>query len=564
MNVSNSAGSAARTTYAWSTVTDRRVPFMITDLLQAAVLDALTALDVDPIPESVSLERPANRDHGDWSTNVALATAKKAGRNPRELGSQLVEHLSANLPDGVAAVEIAGPGFVNFRLDNSWLGETIAATTAAGVETFGRSTQPIPTKVIVEFVSANPTGPLHAGHARGACYGDALARLYEAVGFDVLREFYVNDRGVQMQTYAKSLLARKNGEEPEEDGYKGQYIIDWAQHMPDGLSIDEALEWGYEYAIADQTEVLGQLGIHFDLWFSERSMVETGAIEASLAELRERGVVYDNDGAVWLRSTDYGDDKDRVLVRSDGDYTYILPDIAYHRDKFNRADRLVNVWGADHHGYIPRMKAAMEATGHDPAALSIPITQMVRLMRGDQEVKLSKRTGEIIELRELVDEIGADATRFLYLLQSVETPQTFDLQLAASKAMENPVYYVQMAHARLRSIQNKVSEAGIERQPLEAVDFSVLGHERELELLRQLQQYGDIVAIAAREQSPHKVINWLRDFAAAVHGFYHDCYVMGEDIDPTLTQARLWLVEATRVGLVSGLNLVGVSAPDSM
>ena len=536
---------------------------MITDLLTAALRDALVALDVDPLPDTIGLERPANRDHGDWSSNVSLATAKKAGRNPRELGQQLADHLNANLPAHVDKVEIAGPGFVNFHLADTWLHDVLRDVVAAG-DGYGRSSAGTGTKINVEFVSANPTGPLHAGHARGACYGDAIASLLEAVGHEVEREFYINDRGVQMQTYAASLLARKAGEEPPDDGYVGEYIIDWSKDMPEGLSLDDALEWGYAHAKADQTEVLGSLGVVFDTWYSERSMVGNGMIDAALDDLREHGVVYENDGATWLRSTDYGDDKDRVLIRSDGDYTYITPDIAYHRDKFERADELIDVWGADHHGYVSRMKAAMQSLGKDPDKLTIPITQMVRLMRGDDEVKLSKRTGEIIELRDIVDEIGADAARFTYLLQSVDSPQTFDLELAASKAMDNPVFYVQMAHARLRSIQTKVAEAGIERAALDDVDLGQLTHERELEVLRQLHEYPDIVAIAARELAPHKIANWLREFAAAVHGFYHDCYVMGDDIAPELTQARLWLVEAARVGLVNGLTLMGVSAPDSM
>jgi arginyl-tRNA synthetase len=533
---------------------------MITDTLADALRTALAAIGVAP-PDSVHLERPARREHGDWSSNVALATAKAAGRNPREMAAELVAELSAASIPHVDVVEIAGPGFVNFRLHDTWLHDVLRTVVDAGTDRFGRHDIGAGVKVNVEFVSANPTGPLHAGHARGACYGDTVARLLEAVGHSVEREFYINDRGVQMQTYAASLAARKAGQEPPEDGYQGRYIIDWAAAMPDDA---DPLEWGYAYAKAYQQETLASLGIVFDTWFSERSMIASGAIDEALADLRAHGVVYENDGATWLRSTDYGDDKDRVLVRSDGDYTYITPDIAYHRDKFRRADRLVNIWGADHHGYIARMKAAMQALGHDPDELRIEITQMVRLMRDGEEVKLSKRTGDIIELREIVDEIGADATRFTYLTQSVETPQTFDLVLAASKNMDNPVFYVQMAHARLRSIQAKAAEAGVVAAPLADVDLTPLSHERELEVLRSLDQFPELVSIAARELAPHKVISWLRDHASAVHGFYHDCYVMGDGVSPELTQARLWLCEAARIGLASGLDLVGVSAPDSM
>ena len=293
-------------------------------------------------------------------------------------------------------------------------------------------------------------------------------------------------------------------------------------------------------------------------------MIETGAIESALSALAERGVTYEADGARWLASTRFGDDKDRVLVRSNGEYTYLAPDIAYHRDKFSRADRLINVLGADHHGYVVRMKAAMEALGEDPAHLDMPITQLVKLMRDGEEVKISKREGDLIELAEIVEEIGVDATRFTYLLQSVSSPQTFDLAVASSRAMDNPVYYVQMAHARMAGIVRNAVETGTERLPLADVDLSPLVHERELEVMRQLATFDEIVVLAASEHLPHRVTTWLREFAAAVHGFYHDCYVVGEGIEPELTQARLWLVEASTIGLRVGLGLLGVSAPEEM
>jgi arginyl-tRNA synthetase len=536
---------------------------MIIEILSDALTEALVACGVDAAPDTINLERPGRREHGDWSSNVALASSKAAGRSPHDLAQDLADHLNANLPPHVEAVEIAGPGFVNFRLADSWLHDVLRDVLTEGRQ-YGHTVDGAGVKVIVEFVSANPTGPLHAGHARGACYGDAVASLLQAIGHDVEREFYINDRGVQMQAYGSSLLARKLGNEVPEGGYNGQYIIDWAQEMPDGLDVDGALEWGYERANADQVEVLGRLGIEFDTWFSERSMIESGAIEEALADLKEHGVVYDDDGATWLRSTEYGDDKDRVLIKSDGEMTYLTPDVAYHRDKFGRADRLVNVWGADHHGYVKRMKAAMTSLGHDADELVIAITQMVQLMRGGDEVRLSKRAGDIIEIRDIVDEIGPDATRFTYLLQSVDTRQSFDLELAASQGMDNPVFYVQMAHARLCSIQAKVTEAGIATAQVDDVDLSLLVHERELEVLRQLNEFPETVLIAARELAPHKIVAWLRDFAAAVHGFYHDCYVMGDSVSPELTQARLQLVAGARTGLAGGLDLVGVGAPASM
>ncbi len=535
---------------------------MIRDQLASAVRDALVALDVDPLPETINLERPARREHGDWSSNVALAAAKKAGRNPRELAQALAAHLTAHPPAHVLAVEIAGPGFVNFRLADTWLHDVLRDVVIAGVATYARPDLGHARRTNVEFVSANPTGPLHAGHGRGAVFGDSVARLLERCNYDVEREFYLNDRGVQMQAFAASLAARKAGADLPENGYAGQYIVDWAAEMP---ATANPLEWGYERALRDQREVLGALRIHFDAWSSERQLVNSGAVERTLAELRARDMVYDLDGAVWLRSTTFGDDKDRVLVKGDGQFTYLLPDVAYHRDKYARDfELLLDVWGADHHGYILRMRAALQALGYDVDSFDVAITQLVKLMRGGEEVRLSKRTGDIIELRDVIEEVGADATRFTYLLQSVDTPQTFDLELAKSQSMDNPVFYVQMAHARLCSIARVAGERGVSRTPLASVDLSVLQHERELEVLRVLYALPDTVATACVDRAPHRITAWLRELAGAVHGFHHDCYVLGDGISPELTQARLWLVEAARVGLVIGLDLVGVSAPQAM
>ena len=538
---------------------------MIKDQLVAALATACEAEGIEA-PTVIGLEQPANRDHGDWSSNLAMATAKAAGMNPRELAGRLVERLEAQKIDHVMAIEIAGPGFINFRLTDTWLHDVLRNVVAAG-ENFGRGDAGAGTKVNVEFVSANPTGPLHAGHGRGAIYGDALSSVLEWNGYEVIRETYINDRGVQMETYAKSLQARAKGEEPPEDGYKGQYIVDWAQEMPDDLDTDDLVavrEWGYERAKQDQAEVLASLGIEFDIWFSERSLLDDGRIDTALATLREREMIFDEDGAVWLRSTDFDDDKDRVLVKSDGDYTYLTPDIAYHAVKFDRSDALVNVWGADHHGYIARMKAAMSALGNDADLLDVRVTQMVRLMRGEDEAKMAKRSGDIVELRDVVEEVGPDATRFTYLLQSVDAQQTFDLEAAASQAMDNPVFYTQYAHARIRSIQNKVAEAGIERQSLDSVDLSLLERDRELDVLRALFTGPGVIELAGRERTPHRVVQWVRDLAAAFHGLYHDCYVMGDGVSPELTQARLWIAEAARIGLANGLSLLGVSAPESM
>lgn len=534
---------------------------MIRDDLAVAVRAGLQALAVDPLPDHVALERPANRDHGDWSTNVALATAKRAGRNPRELATDLVAHLEAHPPAHVTAIEVAGPGFVNFRLAPTWLHAVLDEVLDGGIAGYARPDIGGGTSVNVEFVSANPTGPVHAGHARGAAHGDALARLLERTGHRVTREFYINDRGVQMQRFGASLAARRAGEEPPADGYLGEYIVEWAQGMPDDV---DPVVWGEERALADQREVLGSFGVAFDEWFSELSLVASGAIEATLAELAECGATYEADGALWLRSTDHGDAKDRVLVKSDGEYTYLLPDIAYHRDKFSRADRLINVWGADHHGYIDRMKAAMAFLGHDADQLEIEIVQLVDLLSDGEPVKLSKRAGTVVELRDIVDEVGADAARLTYLLQSIDSRQTVDLAEVASQGMDNPVFYVQMAHARIHGIVRRAAEAGVSRLPRAEVDLGLLADERELEVLRSLAELPEIVAIAARDRAPHRVTTWVRELAGAFHGFYHDCYVIGDDIPPELTQARLWLTEGARIGLGIGLDLLGVSAPESL
>lgn len=533
----------------------------IREHLQSALRAALSGVGVDPLPDEIALERPARREHGDWSSNVALAISKSLGKNPREVGMQLVESISADLPDHVESVEIAGPGFVNFRLSDTWLYDVLADVVSGGTTEYATPDLGHGESVNVEFVSANPNKPIHAGHGRGACYGDSLARLRERCGYDVTREFYLNDRGVQMQRFADSLEARKLGEEPPEDGYHGEYVARWASEMPDDA---DPFEWGYARALASHRETLGKLGIEFDSWFSERSMIASGAIDETLADLNARDAVFEHDDATWLRSTDHGDDKDRVIVRSDGDYTYLLPDIAYHRDKFSRAGHLVNVWGADHHGYVSRMKAAMSFLGHDADELEVVITQLVDLERDGEPVRMSGRSGDLIELDDVITEVGSDAARFTYLMQSVDSRQTFDLDEVKKQAMDNPVFYVQYAYARVCSIEAKAREAGVDRLPLDQIDLTLLTHERETDLLRSLFELPELVEIACTENAPHRISGWAREQAAALHGFYHDCYVMGEGVSAELTQARLALVEGSRIGMAIALDLLGVSAPESM
>ncbi len=533
---------------------------MIRDSLAAALRTALTEAGIEP-PAEIHLERPGRREHGDWSSNVAMATAKANGRVPRELAGDLVERLNAAPPAHVERVEIAGPGFVNFHLRETWLHDVLVDVIAGGEDGYARLDLGGGRRVNVEFVSANPTGPIHAGGGRWAAFGDSLCRILERTGHVVHREYYLNDRGVQMGIFGASLSARKAGTELPEDGYAGEYIREWAAEMPD--DVDPA-EWGYERAKRDLRESLASIGAVFDTWSSEQALADTGEVGAALDDLRHRGVVFEKDGATWLRTTDFGDDKDRVLVKSNGEPTYLLPDIAYHRNKYNRGfDLLIDIWGSDHHGYVARLKAGVQALGHQPDELEIILGQLVSLVRGGEEVRLSKRAGTLVLLDDLVDAVGSDVARLTFLLQSMDTRQTIDLDLITSQSNENPVFYVQYANARIHSIGRKVAEAGLERAPLAAADLSLLVHERELDLLRKLDELPEVLALASADRAPHKVTTWVRELADRFHGFYHDCYVIG-DVPPELTQARLWLVEGARTGLAIGLDLLGVSAPEAM
>jgi arginyl-tRNA synthetase len=535
---------------------------MIREALAESVRATLVALGVQPVPEVVHLERPARPEHGDWSTNVALALAKAAGRNPRELATAICDHLRATPAPHVVAVEVAGPGFVNFRLDHGWLHDVLRQVVGEGADGYARHRIGGGERVNVEFVSANPTGPLHVGTGRWAAYGDSLCRLLDRCGWDVHREYYVNDRGTQMTLFVESLAARKAGHAVPEGGYHGQYVADWAAEMPDDADV---AAWGYERVTRDLADTLAALGVIFDTWFSERSLVTSGALEATLADLGAAGALYDAGGATWFRATDHGDRQDHVLVKSDGEPTYLLSDIAYHRDKFGRGfEHLVDIWGADHHGHVARLKAGVAALGHDPAHLEIILGQLVTLERGGEVVRMGRRSGEFVELAEVLDEVGPDVARLIFLLQSVDTRQTFDLDVVRRQSMDNPVYYVQYAHARIASIGRVAAERGIDRNPLAETDLSLLAHSRELDLLRSLAELPDVVLSACLTRGPHKITTWVLELAGRFHGFYHDCTVLGPDNDPELTQARLWLVEGTRVGLAITLGLLGVSAPEAM
>jgi arginyl-tRNA synthetase len=539
---------------------------LIRDVLADAVRTTLRTLEVDPLPDSIHLERPANREHGDWSTNVALATAKKAGWNPRELAGRLAEVLNANPQSHVRHVEIAGPGFVNFHLHDSWLHEVLTEVVTAGSDGYARPDLGHGERVLLEFVSANPTGPLHVGNGWYCAYGDALARVMARCGHQVAREYYVNDTGGQIRQLGASVLARRRSEEVPEGGYPGRYVIDLAERYEGPDDETEAGRFAAEQILVDIRETLESIGIVFDNWASQASFEDGEVVHATIEQLRNSGLVHDRDGAVWLRTTDFGDPREeRVLQKSaeqGGDYTYLAGDIAYHRDKFlvRGYDRVVNVWGADHQGQVASLKAGVAALGVDPERLEIQIGQMISLASG----RMGKRLGNAVDLSDLVADIGPDAMRFLSLTTSIAQAATVDLDQVRSQTMENPVFYVQYAHARICSIRKVASERGVERLPLDRVDLALLTHERELELLRTLSTLPEVVELAYNDRAPHKVTVWVRELAGRFHGFYHDCYVMGDDVAAGLTQARLWLVEATGVGLEIALGLLGVTAPEEM
>ena len=525
---------------------------------------ALAAVGVHPLPEraAAAVQRPARPENGDWSSAVALAVAKQAGRNPRDLAEDLAGAIRKNPPPHLAEVEVAGPGFVNFRLHKSWLHEVLRLVVAGGESAYARHDLGGGERVNVEFVSANPTGPLHVGGGRWAAYGDSVCRLLERCGHAVHREYYVNDRGSQMANFAASLAARRAGDPVPENGYQGAYIDEWAAEMP--VDADPSA-WGYQRVMRELAGTLERMGVRFDTWFSERSMVASGAIDAALAELRERGSAVEHDGAVWLRADGSDLDEDVVLVKSDGEPTYLLSDIAYHRDKFSRGfERLIDVWGADHHSHVARLRAGLVALGHDPDGFEVLLGQLVTVLKSGEVVRMSKRTGDFVDLAEVLEEVGPDVARLSFLLQSIDTRQSFDLDKVVAQSMENPVFYVQYAHARIASIGRVAAERGVVRAALDEVDPSLLVHERETDLLNSLADLPDVVRDACISRAPHKVSTWVRELAGRFHGFYHDCYVMGEGVDAELTQARLWLVESSRIGLAIGLDLLGVSAPEAM
>jgi arginyl-tRNA synthetase len=537
---------------------------MMRVMLRTAISQALEDAELPEPANGFDVEPAKRRDQGDWSTNVAMKLAKPVSAPPLEIAERVKVALDARNVPHLAKVEIARPGFVNMFLEPTWMYEVLRDVVAEGTH-YGRSEVLAGRRLNFEFVSANPTGPLHAGGGRWVAVGDAIANLLAAQGAEVHREYYLNDAGNQLDLFATSLYARYRNQPPPEGGYQGEYLVDLAAELRaergDDVSIAEACEWGYHRIVQGLQDDLGRIGVHFDTWFSERTLHERGDVADVLAQLAPH--VYEHEGARWLRTTAFGDTRDRVLVRSDGTTTYLANDLAYHRDKFRRGfTHLVDVWGADHHGQVKSLQCGMEALGFAAREPEIILGQFVKVVADGKEVKMSKRAGNIITLADILDQVDPDVARMTFLLQSIDTAQTFDLDIVTQQSMENPVYYVQYAHARIASIGRKADAAGVTRRPLVDVDLSHLTHEREAELMRALALYPDAVHEAADERAPQKISTWVRDFARSFHGFYRDCRVISDD--DALTQARLWLTEACRIGLANALALLGVHAPDEM
>jgi len=543
--------------------------------ISAAIGAAIERGDlVGTIPVTIPLERPKNRDHGDYATSVALQLAKPAGMSPRAV-AELLQSALLDLPE-VTAVEIAGPGFINITLNRSSQAELVA-TILSSPTTYGTGNSLAGVSVNLEFISANPTGPLHLGHTRWAAVGDSLGRVLSAAGAKVIREFYINDRGNQMDLFGKSVEAAALGQPIPEDGYQGGYISDLADAVVrENPGIKELAaetrheafrEAAYKVQLAEQQGVLDTFNTHFDVWFSERSLHEAGAVEHAVEKLRTQGHVFDSEGAIWLRTTDFGDDKDRVITKANGDLTYFASDTAYYINKRERGfDICIYMLGADHHGYVNRLRATAACAGDNPDYnVEILIGQLVKIMEGGEEVKLSKRAGTIITLEELVEKVGVDAARYTLIRYPVDTPMVMDIDILRRNTNENPVYYVQYAHARIAGVLRNVEELSIP-MGLSNFDPSQLSHDRENELLGTLAEFPGVVAAAAAFREPHRVARYLEELAGVYHGFYADCRVLplGDETISPLHSARANLCAATKQVLANGLDLLGVSAPERM
>lgn len=546
--------------------------------LQSAVDDGTFALDPADLPAVVHVERPRQREHGDWATNVALQLAKKAGTPPRALADELAGRLAA--APGVAKVDVAGPGFLNITLDTAAAGGLARTVVEAG-EAFGHGTSMAGHNINLEFVSANPTGPIHIGGVRWAAVGDSLARILQAAGADVAREYYFNDHGAQIDRFARSLLARARGEQAPEDGYGGQYITEIASRVvadalaagepdPTTLPDDEAQEAFRARGVAlmfDEIKAsLHDFGVDFDVYFHEQSLHSSGAVEHAVERLRELGHVFEEDGAVWLRTTEFGDDRDRVIIRSNGSPAYIAGDIAYYLNKRERGfDRIVLMLGADHHGYIGRLMAVCAAFGDTPHVnFEVLIGQLVNLVKNGEPVRMSKRAGTVVTIDDLVDAVGVDAARYALARSSTDSMLDIDLDLLARATNENPVFYVQYAHARTVNVARNAADAGVRRE--DGFDPSLLDHESEAVLLGSIGDFPRVVAQAAELREPHRVARYLEELAGSYHKWYDQRRVLpfGEEQVGDVHRTRLWLNDATRQVLANGLGLLGVGAPERM
>ncbi|NBE80496.1 arginine--tRNA ligase [Micromonospora rubida] len=549
--------------------------------LADAVLSAAHAVFVDrgldraALPERTAVERPRNPEHGDYASTLALQLSKKVGVPPRELAAELAEQLGRAA--GVKSVEIAGPGFLNIRLDAAAAGQLARAIVEAG-PAYGRGDALAGQRLNLEFVSANPTGPVHIGGVRWAAVGDALSRLLRATGAEVGTEYYFNDAGSQIDRFARSLLAVAKGEPAPEDGYGGAYIAEIANEVrarrPDVLELDDGAARevfrveGVQLMFVEIKSSLREFGVEFDTYFNEKDLHDRGELDQALARLREQGHVFETDGAVWLRTTDFGDDKDRVLRKSNGEWTYFAADCAYYLDKRERGfDRVVIMLGADHHGYIGRMRAMAACFGDDPdTTLEILIGQLVNLVRDGAPVRMSKRAGTVVNLEDLVDAIGIDASRYALARYSSDSPIDIDVELWTRATRDNPVYYVQYVAARTASVGRHAAEVGLTRGDADAFRPELLAHEKENELLKALAEFPAVVASAAELREPHRVARYLEGLAGAYHRFYDNCRILprGDEEITDLHRARLWLNDATRTVIANGLRLLGVSAPERM
>lgn len=528
------------------------------------------------LPDFV-VEVPREKAHGDFATNLAMVLAREARKPPRQIAEALVRHLDTE-DTWISRVEVAGPGFINFTLDHRWLYRVLPQVVEMG-KAYGRSDLGRGRRVQVEFVSANPTGLLHMGNARGAALGDSIAALLDAVGYQVTREFYINDAGNQIVNFGKSLEARylqllgMDVPFPDE-GYHGEDVIDTMRrlvaeagdryvHLDPGVRRESLVKYALQEKLSAIKQVLAEFGVHYDVWFSEQTLHDSGAVQRVIEELRQKGYVYEKDGALWFKSTAFGDEKDEVVVRGNGVPTYFAADIAYHQNKFQRGfDWVIDIWGADHHGHVSRMKGAMAALGYDPERLDVVLMQLVRLFQGGEVLRMSKRTGQYVTLSELIEEVGVDAARYFFVMRSADSHLEFDLDLAKSQSADNPVYYVQYAHARICSILRQAEEMGYNTPRIEGVNLELLTHPSELELIRKIADFPGVVSGAAQALEPHRLTRYAQELATLFHAFYTNCRVLVQEED--LRGARMVLADATRITLRNLLRLIGVTAPERM